>query len=404
MSEAAEERIPVSVLTGFLGSGKTTVLRELLRKPEMGDTAVIINEFGEIGLDHQLVEKSDEDGLVTLNSGCLCCTVRGDLVRTMSELYLKRTRGEISPFKRMVVETTGLADPAPILHTLMTDPLLASRFRMDGVVTTVDAVNGAGTLDNHAESVKQAAVADRLLMTKTDIATEAQIAALRGRLHQLNPGAPLMPVQFGEVSPGDVMNAGLYNPETKTADVKRWLRDEAYLAEHDGHGHHHHGHGHDHHHDDHHHRHDDGGSTSGSPDDPFAGPSPGDEQAHRDQDPHDVNRHDDSIRSFCIVFDKPLAWATVAAAFDALVTYRGPDLLRIKGILNVTDSDKPVVVHGVQHVFHPPAVLEKWPDADRRTRIVFITRDLPEATIRKVFTSFIESADKWGQPSDAEAR
>ncbi|TWT05161.1 GTP-binding protein [Reyranella sp. CPCC 100927] len=403
MNEAAEERIPVSVLTGFLGSGKTTVLRELLRKPEMGDTAVIINEFGEIGLDHQLIEKSDEDGLVTLNSGCLCCTVRGDLVRTMSELYLKRTRGEITPFKRMVVETTGLADPAPILHTLMTDPLLASRFRMDGVVTTVDAVNGAGTLDNHAESVKQAAVADRLLLTKTDIATEAQITALRGRLHQLNPGAPLMPVQFGEVSPADVMNAGLYNPETKTADVKRWLHEEAYLAEHDAHGHHHHGHGHDHHHEHHHHRHDDGGRPSGSPDDPFAGPGPDEAHAHRDQDPHDINRHDDSIRSFCIVFDKPLPWATVAAAFDALVTYRGPDLLRIKGILNVSDSDKPVVVHGVQHVFHPPAVLEKWPDEDHRTRIVFITRDLPEATIRKVFTSFIESADKWSQVNE-EAR
>ncbi|MCW5748496.1 MAG: GTP-binding protein, partial [Alphaproteobacteria bacterium] len=393
MSEAAEERIPVSVLTGFLGSGKTTVLRELLRKPEMGDTAVIINEFGEIGLDHQLVEKSDEDGLVTLNSGCLCCTVRGDLVRTMSELYLKRSRGEVTPFKRMVVETTGLADPAPILHTLMTDPLLASRFRMDGVVTTVDAVNGTGTLDNHAESVKQAAVADRLLLTKTDIATDAQIAALRDRLHQLNPGAPLLSVRHGEVAAGDVMNAGLYNPETKTADVKRWLRDEAYLAEHDAHGHHHHGH--DHHHDGHSHRHDHETAKSGSPDDPFAGPGPDDAHGHSDQDPHDVNRHDDRIRSFCVVFDQPLQWATVAAAFDALVTYRGPDLLRIKGILNVVDSDRPVVVHGVQHVFHPPAVLEKWPDDDHRTRIVFITRDIPEATIRKVFTSFIETADKW---------
>ncbi|HJQ57633.1 MAG TPA: GTP-binding protein [Vineibacter sp.] len=393
MSEAAEERIPVSVLTGFLGSGKTTVLRELLRKPEMGDTAVIINEFGEIGLDHQLVEKSDEDGLVTLNSGCLCCTVRGDLVRTMSELYLKRSRGEITPFKRMVVETTGLADPAPILHTLMTDPLLASRFRMDGVVTTVDAVNGAGTLDNHAESVKQAAVADRLLVTKADIASQSQIEALRGRLHMLNPGAPLLNVKHGEVSPADVMNAGLYNPETKTADVKRWLREEAYLAEHDAHGHHHHGDGHHHDHDHHH----GAKASSGSPDDPFAGPGPDDANAHRDQDPHDINRHDDRVRSFCLVFDKPLPWATIAAAFDALVTYRGPDLLRIKGILNVTDSDKPVVVHGVQHVFHPPAVLEKWPDDDRRTRIVFITRDIPESTIRKVFTSFIETSDKWAQ-------
>ena len=156
---AGEQRIPVTVLTGFLGSGKTTLLNKLLRRPELADTAVIINEFGEIGLDHLLVEKSDDEGMVTLNSGCLCCTVRGDLVRTMSELFLKRSRGEISQFKRMVVETTGLADPAPILHTLMTDPLLASRYRLDGVVTTVDGVNGANTLDNHEEAIKQAAVA-----------------------------------------------------------------------------------------------------------------------------------------------------------------------------------------------------------------------------------------------------
>ena len=173
---AAEQRIPVTVLTGFLGSGKTTLLNKLLRRPELADTAVIINEFGEIGLDHLLVEKSDDEGMVTLNSGCLCCTVRGDLVRTMSELFLKRSKGEVTPFKRMVVETTGLADPAPILHTLMTDPLLASRYRLDGVVTTVDGVNGASTLDNHEEAVKQAAVADRLLLTKSDIADAAQLA------------------------------------------------------------------------------------------------------------------------------------------------------------------------------------------------------------------------------------
>ena len=187
---AAEQRIPVTVLTGFLGSGKTTLLNKLLRRPELADTAVIINEFGEIGLDHLLVEKSDDEGMVTLNSGCLCCTVRGDLVRTMSELFLKRSKGEVTPFKRMVVETTGLADPAPILHTLMTDPLLASRYRLDGVVTTVDGVNGTSTLDNHEEAVKQAAVADRLLLTKSDIADAPKLAELKSRLHQLNPGAP----------------------------------------------------------------------------------------------------------------------------------------------------------------------------------------------------------------------
>ncbi len=378
---AAEERIPVTVLTGFLGSGKTTLLNKLLRRPELADTAVIINEFGEIGLDHLLVEKSDDEGMVTLNSGCLCCTVRGDLVRTMSELFLKRAKGEVTPFKRMVVETTGLADPAPILHTLMTDPLLATRYRLDGVVTTVDGVNGTSTLDNHEEAVKQAAVADRLLLTKVDIADAPRLDELRHRLQHLNPGAPSMAISDGEIDPNAILNAGLYNPETKTADVKRWLHEEAYEGSHDhGHGHHH-GHGHDHGHD---HGH---------------GHEPKHDHGHGEQDPHNVNRHDDRIKAFCMTFDEPMSWATVAAAFDALVTYRGPDLLRMKGILNVKDTDKPVVIHGVQHVFHPPATLEAWPEGDdRKSRVVFITRDIAESTIRKVFASFFDAEKKgWGQ-------
>jgi G3E family GTPase len=373
---ATEQRIPVTVLTGFLGSGKTTLLNKLLRRPELADTAVIINEFGEIGLDHLLVEKSDDEGMVTLNSGCLCCTVRGDLVRTMSELFLKRSRGEVSQFKRMVVETTGLADPAPILHTLMTDPLLASRYRLDGVVTTVDGVNGSSTLDNHEEAIKQAAVADRILLTKVDIADAPKLAELKHRLQHLNPGAPFHVVATGEIDPNAILNAGLYNPESKTADVKKWLQAEAYEGSHDhGHGHHHHGH--DHGHD---HKHGDSG----------------------EQDPHDVNRHDDRIRSFCMTFDEPMSWATVAAAFDALVTYRGPDLLRMKGILNVKDTDKPVVIHGVQHVFHPPATLDAWPEGDdRKSRVVFITRDIGESTIRKVFASFFDAEKKgWGQEAE----
>ena len=371
---AAEERIPVTVLTGFLGSGKTTLLNKLLRRPELADTAVIINEFGEIGLDHLLVEKSNDEGMVTLNSGCLCCTVRGDLVRTMSELFLKRAKGEVTPFKRMVVETTGLADPAPILHTLMTDPLLASRYRLDGVVTTVDGVNGGSTLDNHDEAVKQAAVADRLLLTKVDIAEAGPLEALKHRLQHLNPGAPSITISDGEIDPNAILNAGLYNPDTKTADVKRWLHEEAYEGSHDhGHGHHHHGHDHG---DEHKHEH-----------------------GHGEQDPHNVNRHDDRIKAFCMTFDEPMSWATVAAAFDALVTYRGPDLLRMKGILNVKDTDKPVVIHGVQHVFHPPATLEAWPEGDdRKSRVVFITRDIAESTIRKVFASFFDAEKKgWGQ-------
>jgi G3E family GTPase len=260
----------------------------------------------------------------------------------------------------------------------MTDPLLATRYRLDGVVTTVDGVNGGSTLDNHEEAVKQAAVADRLLLTKSDIADAAPLRELKSRLHQLNPGAPFHEVSAGEIDPNEILNAGLYNPETKNADVKRWLHEEAYGHEHGGgHDHHGHDHGHDHEHG---HGHGHGG----------------------EQDPHDVNRHDDRIKSFCMTFDEPMSWSTVAAAFDALVTYRGPDLLRMKGILNVKDTDKPVVIHGVQHVFHPPATLDAWPEGDdRKSRVVFITRDIAESTIRKVFASFFEAEQK-GWSSTAE--
>lgn len=396
MSTTVAERVPVSVLTGFLGSGKTTLLRALLRKPDMGDTAVIINEFGEVGLDHLLVEKSNDDGMIELSSGCLCCTVRGDLVRVMSDLSRKRRRGEINAFKRLVVETTGLADPAPILHTLMTDPLLSTSYRLDGVVTTVDAVNGAATLDNHMESVKQAAVADRLLLTKADIAEPSDVDDLRARLRTLNPGARLLTIRNGDAEPGDIMNAGLYNPDTKTTDVRRWLQDEAYLADpHHHHHHHHHSddHGHHHHAYERGHRHGHDEPPAGDARTPFAGPGP--EHYAREQDAHDVNRHDARIRAFCLTFDTPFAWATVVGALDALVVLRGSDLLRVKGILNVAEVATPVVIHGVQHVFHPPAVLERWPDEDRRSKIVFITRDIAEAAVRRILKPFIDGADQW---------
>ncbi len=361
MSENGQ--IPVSLLTGFLGSGKTTLLNKLLKRPDMGETAVIVNEFGEVGLDHLLMESGSED-MTVLNSGCLCCTVRGDLIETMGRLFIRRAKGEVPAFKRLLIETTGLADPAPVLHTLMTDPLLAARYRLDSVIATVDAVNGQSTLDNHEEAVKQAAVADRLLLTKTDLATQEQIAALTARLKALNPGAPLLKVRNGDIAPAELFNAGLYNPETKTADVRGWLREEAFAAAHGGHDHHHdHDHGHDHHH----------GAGHG-------------------QDPHDVNRHDEQIRAFCLVLEQPLPWQAVTSALDALVSYRGPDMLRLKGILNVEGSDKPVVVHGVQHVFHPPAMLDEWPDADRRSKLVFITRNIERGTIERLFAAFTEQA------------
>ena len=336
--------LPVSVITGFLGSGKTTLLNKLLQHPGMAKTAVVINEFGEIGLDSDLVESADDD-IVLMSSGCLCCTIRGDLVDTLRDLYIRRAKNELPPFERLVIETTGLADPAPILHTLMADPLLATRYRLDGVIATVDAVNGEATLDNHFESVKQAAVADRVVMTKADLAETDAMNALSNRLKDLNPGARISYAEHGEIDPEVLFEAGLYNPESKSLDVQRWLKDEAYAAgdgpEHDPD----HAHAHDHGHE------------------------------------HDVNRHDERIRAFCMTIEKPLPWNSVATWLELLATYRGEDMLRVKGILNVEESEKPVVIHGVQHLFHPPVQLDAWPSEDRQSRIVFITRDMSRETV-----------------------
>jgi G3E family GTPase len=358
VSEApSTERIPVSVITGFLGSGKTTLLKHLLPQPAMADTAVIINEFGDVGLDHLLVENSSDDTVV-LSSGCLCCTIRGDLVDTLRSLFLRRRKGSIPQFKRVVIETTGLADPAPVLHTLMQDPLVSECYRLDGVITTVDAVNGMDQLDRQMESVKQAAVADRLLLTKSDLANAPKVDALQERLRKLNPAAPIHLIRDGQIDAGELLNAGLYNPDTKSLDVRRWLKAEAY-SEH----HHDHGHGHDHH----------------------------DEHGHHDQNPHDVNRHDSRISSFALDWDQPLDWAVFVEWIDMLITGHGENLMRLKGILNVAGEESPIAIHGVQHLFHPPIALPAWPDSDRHSRIVFITRDIARETIETSFRSFFVS-------------
>ncbi|MCP4302348.1 MAG: GTP-binding protein [Gammaproteobacteria bacterium] len=345
-------RIPVSVITGFLGSGKTTLLNYLVRHPGMGETAVIVNEFGEIGLDHELIEKSDENTIL-LGSGCLCCTVRGDLVDTLGDLSVRRLKGEVPPFKRVVIETTGLADPAPILHTLMSVPVVG-RYALDNVVTTVDIVNGSGTLLQHDEAVKQVAIADRLLMTKSDLCDARAAEKLATELREINPAAPMLSVVNGEIDPNDLFGSMRFDLQTKTDEVRDWLRAEQYKDEQS--------------------QDDDGASHS-----------------------HDVNRHNDRIEAFCVTFSESLDWQTVAMWLDSLVANEGEKLLRVKGILDVRDIPEPLVIHAVQHLFHPPVRIKAWPPGSRESRIVFITRDLPRDDVEAAY----EKAQRFMQRQSA---
>ncbi|NVK33390.1 MAG: GTP-binding protein [Rhodobacteraceae bacterium] len=354
--------IPLSIITGFLGSGKTTLLNRILKDPDMADTAVIINEFGEIGLDHLLVDQAS-DGILELSSGCLCCTIRGDLVTTLEDLLRRIDNGRMDRLARVVIETTGLADPAPILHTIMLHPYLVMRYRLESVVCLLDAVNGADTLQEHQEARRQVAVADRIVLTKSDLISDAGSTDLLEHAKALNPGAIWLDAQAGEAVPKCLFDAGLYDPDTKIPDVKKWLNAEAY----EGHGSHAHSHDHGHHHHSHSHDH----------------------HEHDDSHSHDVNRHGDKIRAFTLATDRPVSVSALEMFIDLLRSAHGPKLLRVKGIVQLAeDPDHPVVIHGVQHVFHPPAKLAAWPDDDHRSRLVFITYDLPEGFVQRMFEAF----------------
>lgn len=339
---------PVTVLTGFLGSGKTTLLNSMLKSPALADTAVLINEFGSVPIDHLLVRSSTEQVMV-LDSGCICCNVQGDLVQTLRDLHFKRANGEVPPFRRVIIETTGLADPAPILHTLIQMPVLSARYSLSGVVTTVDAVHGEAQLHRQFESVKQAAVADRIVLTKTDQADAPAAARLRARLEKLNPTARIFAAVNGDIDPDCLLDTALYQTDGRNPDVARWL-----------------------------------GMAKFRPIAP-ARIAPG-------QPPSSPPAHDTGIRTYALSFAEPVDFDGLLDGLQMIMTLRGDQLLRMKGIVNARGSERPKVLHAVQHTLYPDATLPAWPDADRRTRLVFIVRGLEEHFIATTLQHFAASA------------
>ncbi len=335
-SERNDAPIPVIVLTGFLGSGKTTLLRHILRHPGFADAAVLINEFGEVGLDHVLVGALDQEP-VLLASGCICCTIRGDLSRAIRDLHARRQRGAVPPFRRLVVETTGLADPVPILSTIASDPVIRHHFRIGIVAATVDAVHAEAGFDAYPEMLRQVAAADRLIVTKTDLVGADTVALLRRRLRRIDPQAVIVEAVQGAVD-ADLL---LRQDETEPirAATRGWLAESVPAED-------------------------------------------ADEGAHG------------TIRSFCLTADGPVPWSAFGLWLSLLVHRHGRRLLRVKGLLQVPGSETPVAVHAVQHVIHPPEHLLGWPSEDRRSRIVFIVEGLHADAVRRSFRSFMRLAGR----------
>lgn len=354
----------VNLITGFLGSGKTTLLKRLLAHPSLSDTAVLINEFGEIGLDHHLLERIDEN-IVLLQSGCLCCTIRGELADSLRSLHSKRERGEVPWFRRVVIESTGLADPFPILSTIHADPVLRHHFQLGHVVTVVDAVNGDFQLDEYEQSVRQAAIADRLVLTKTGLASPGATQALIERLRVLNPLAPLVNAEHDDLDAEVLLCTDLLDMSHKTLAAQQWFAAErtapAWLPT----------------------------------DDAVRGaelPAPHGRYLGQQRRPRTgLNRHDADIRAFSIELAEPLDWTLFGIWLTMLVHRHGSKILRLKGILNVQGSATPVAVHGVQHLIHPPVHMQAWPDVGRNSVLVFIVKNIERATVLRSLNAFIGS-------------
>jgi G3E family GTPase len=345
MSDPWDAPVAANLLTGFLGSGKTSLLKRLLHQPDLADTAVLINEFGEVGLDHLLIEEVDEE-IVLLKSGCVCCTIRGDLKEALTRLHGRRQRGEVPAFRRLVIETTGLADPAPILATLAADPMLRHHFRVGNVITIVDAVAGLANLAAYPESLRQAAVADRLVISKIDLTDPTDVEALRARLGTLNPAAEIVEVDEETDPAAALLTHDAHDEATRAAEVRRWLDAETHVG-----------------------------------------------HAHGQSDP---NRHGD-IRAFVLTADAPLDWARFGLWLSMLLNRHGTEILRLKGLVALEGQDVPVVVQGVQHLVHKPTHLNAWPDADRRTRLVVIAKGLDPALVQRSFAAFCAGGERCAQ-------
>ena len=347
---AYSDLIPVNVLTGALGSGKTTLLKALLRAPRLEGTMVLVNELGEVGIDHHLVEHASESTLL-LENGCLCCAMRDDLKTALKDLHSRRDRGEIPRYERVVVETTGIADPVPIAYTLLAEPVLQHHYRLGNVVTVVDAVNAPAQLDRFEESVRQVALADRLVVSKLDVAGPGALAALRPRLAALNPDAAVIESGSPDLDPVDLLITDIHDRQSKSREVERWMRSAGdAAAAHDGH------------------------------------------------DPHSAG-----IVATTFTFDAALDWTAFGVWMSMLLHRHGDRVLRMKGLLNVAGVPGPVLVNGVQHLVHPPAHLDRWPDGDRRSRIVVISSGLDRRVIERSLHAFNALANPSSAPVDPAA-